>query len=229
MVRLSGQLKGIFIKASFNEVTATDLLKITDSAPRSILKALSTFDDATLDKLTTDQVLALYEIVSYIESFDESIMYLPYSFTPPQVDIAGSTFEKCELAKLHAQSKVPYYILYPQLVGIYLGQDHLRGCAVECLAKGAIIFQELGNFLDRFKDLGGDEPNEDQQEAGIESLHSFGSYGIVETIAMRYNCKPYDVYSWDAEEVYMDMLYQQAKSRYQDNLRDIEKRKNKSK
>jgi hypothetical protein len=48
----------------------------------------------------------------------------------------------------------------------------------------------------------------------------------VESLATKYHVRPYDVYQWSAEEVYLDLTYQLAKSRYQENLREIENRKN---
>lgn len=229
MVKLSGLLKGSSIKTSFKELTVQDLRSIKNHTPREVIAALSDIPKAKLLQLDTDQILALYELVSFVEDIEDALQYIPLDIKLPDIDTGSDTFEKCELSKIKAQELKQYYLLLPELVRIYLGEDHLKGLAIECLAKGAVILENLNSFLERFKDLGGDKPNDDQQEAGIESLHSFGTYGIVESIAQRYNCKPYDVYQWSAEEVYMDMLYQQAKGRYQENLRDIDQRKNKSK
>lgn len=227
MVKLSGLLKGSSIKTSFSELTVQDLRSIKNHSPLEVIAALSDIPPAKISELNTDQILALYTLVSFVEEIDEALQYIPANIQLPEIDTAAATFEKCELAKIKAQSIKEYYLLLPELVRIYLGEDHLTGPAIECLAKGAVILEDLSRFLERFKDLGGDQPNEDQQEAGIEALHSFGTYGIVESIAQRYHCKPYHVYQWSAEEVYMDMLYQQAKGRYQENLREIDKRKNK--
>jgi hypothetical protein len=229
MVKLSGLLEGNTIKTSFKELTVQDLRKIKNHAPREVIAALSDIPQAKILQLDTDQILALYELVSFVEDIEDSLQYIPANIKLPYIDTAAESFEKCELAKMKAQSIKQYYLLLPELIRIYLGEDHLKGSAIECLAKGAVILDNLNSFLERFKELGGDKPNDDEMEAGIEALHSFGTYGIVEGIAQRYHCKPYDVYQWAAEEVYMDMLYQQAKNRYQENLRDIESRKNKSK
>ena len=229
MVKLKGLLEGNIIKTSFSEITVADLRRIKNSAPIDVILALSDIPLGKLLKLNTDEILALYELVSFIEDVEDALQYIPANIKIPEIEVGSETFEKCELAKMKAGDLKEYYRLIPELVRIYLGEDHLSGSAIDCLAKGAVILESLNSFLIRFKDLGGEDPTEEQQEAGIEALHSFGTYGIVEGIAQRYYCKPYDVYNWEAEEVYMDMLYQQAKGRYQENLRDIEARKNKSK
>ena len=229
MVKLSGILEGSYIKTSFKELTVQDLRSIKNHTPIEVIAALSDIPQAKILQIDTDEILALYELVSFVEDIEDALQYIPSDIKLPDIDTVSDTFEKCELAKIKAQEIKQYYRLLPELVRIYLGEEHLKGSAIECLAKGAVILENLNSFLERFKDLGGDKPNEDQHEAGIEALHSFGTYGIVESIAQRYHCKPYDVYQWSAEEVYMDMLYQQAKARYQENLMDIERRKNKSK
>lgn len=225
MVKLNGLLEGNTIKTSFKELTVADLRRIKNHSPREVILALSDIPQEKLFKLNTEQILSLYELVAFIEDIDEALEYVPADLSIPEIDTGSESFEKCELAKMKAQSIKHYYLLLPEIVRIYLGEDHLQGSAIECLAKGAVILENLNSFLERFKDLGGEDPTEEQQEAGIEALHSFGTYGIVEGIAQRYHCKPYDVYQWSAEEVYMDMLYQQAKGRYQENLREIENRK----
>jgi hypothetical protein len=226
MVRLSGILANHSIKTSFKELTVEDIRRIKNHTPREVISALSDIPIAKLQRLDTSEILGLYELVSFIEDIDEALAYIPSNIQIPEIDTASETFEKCELAKLKAQQYKQYYLLLPEMVRIYLGEDHLKGPAIECLAKGAVILEDLNKFLERFKELGGEEPEDAQVEAGIEALHSFGTYGIVESIAAKYHCKPYDVYQWQAEEVYMDMLYQQAKTKYQENLREIENRKN---
>jgi hypothetical protein len=227
MVKLNGLLANHTIKGSFKQLTVEDIRRIKNHSPREVICALSDIPMEKLQRLDTSDILALYEIVSFIEDIDEALSYIPSNIQIPEIDVASESFEKCELAKLKAQQYKQYYLLLPEIVRIYLGEEHLKGSAIECLAKGAVILEDLNKFLERFKDLGGENPDESQIEAGIEALHSFGSYGIVESIASKYHCKPYEVYQWQAEEVYMDMLYQQAKNRYQENLREIENRKNK--
>ena len=227
MVKLNGMLANHSIKTSFKELTVEDIRKIKNHTPKEVIFALSDIPINKLQRLDTGQILGLYELVSFIEDIDEALSYIPSDIKIPEIDTGSESFEKCELAKIKAQNIKQYYLLLPEIVRIYLGEEHLKGSAIECIAKGAVILENLNKFLDRFKDLGGEDPDDGQIEAGIEALHSFGTYGIVESISSKYKCKPYDVYQWHAEEVYMDMLYQQAKNKYQENLREIENRKNK--
>lgn len=215
-----------FIKTSFRSVTVEDLLKIKTGTPRDVLAALSSLTPEEVAALTTEEVLALYELVSYVDDPAEIALALPPDYAPPAIDVASASFEKAELAKLKiSQIKTPLRLL-PELVRIYLGADCLTGPAAVCLATGALILQDLTELFERFKDLAGEKPTEDQEEAGIAALHTFGPYGIVESISAKYHVRPYDVFKWTAEEVYLELTYQLAKSRYQENLRDIENRKN---
>lgn len=226
MAKLKTKPPTNFIKASFSQVTATDLLAIKDDTPRAVIVALTSLTAAEAARLSADDVAALYEILSYLTDPAEIALALPPDFEPPQIDVAGETFEKLELAKLRmSQFKAPYR-LFPALVGVYLGEEALRGPAAVCLATGALLLQQLNAFFERFKDLAGEKPSEDQTEAGIDALHSFGPYAIAEGIAAKYGQRPYDVFQWSAEEIYLELTYQMAKSKYQDNLREIEKRKN---
>jgi hypothetical protein len=223
----SGKLPAAnFIKTCFKTVTVEDLLRIKAGTPRAILAALSSLTPEELRKLKSEEVLALYELVSYIDDPAEIALALPPDYAPPAFDVASASFEKAELAKIKiGQLKEPYRLL-PELVRIYLGADYMTGPAAVCLATGALILQDLTELFERFKDLGGEKPTEEQEEAGIAALHTFGPYGIVESIAAKYHVRPYDVFQWSAEEVYLELTYQLAKSRYQENLREIENRKN---
>lgn len=225
MVKLNGLLKGNIIKTCYREVTVEDLRKIKEPTPRNILIALSDIPADKVRKLSSEDVLALYELVSFLDDPAEALAAVPLSIELPDVDVASATFEKAELAKLKIEKLKEPYRLFPELVRVYFGEGLLTGPAINCLALGAIIYQDLNQLFKRFKDLAGEAPTDEQVEAGIEALHTFGPYGLAESIAAKYSCRPYDVFQWSAEEVYLELTYQQAKSRYQDNLREIEKRK----
>lgn len=226
MVRLNGLLKKNTIKTSFSEVTVADLLKIKEHTPREVLAALSDIPAETLRRLSSEDVLALYELVAFVEDVSEIALCLSPTVELPEVDIAAATFEKLELAKKRTEQVKRPYRLFIELVRVYYGEEFLAGPAVPCLALGAWIFQGLNAFFERFKDLAAEPPTEEEEEAGIEALHSFGPYGIAENLAAKYGAKPFEVFQWTAEEVYLELTYQLAKNRYQDNLREIEKRKN---
>jgi hypothetical protein len=213
-----------FIKTSFNQVTVADLLAIEQESPRGIVAALSSLTPRQAARLTETEVLVLYEIVSFIDDPLEIALALPTDWQPPEIDVAAESFEKAELAKIKmGQFKAPYRLL-PALAGVYLGEPDLTSPAAPLLAAGAMILEQLTELFKRFKDLVGEEPTDDQKEAGIEALHTFGPYAIVEGIADKYKVRPYEVFKWSAEEVYLELTYQLAKSRYQENLRDIERR-----
>lgn len=224
MVTLQIKKRKINIRTSFKDVTDKDLAKIIDTSPRDILQALSDAPSGTFLSLTSEEISALYPLISFLERPEEAGLYLPSTFSPVEVDIASESFEKIELAKRAGQTyKKPFQVL-PELARIYYGEDPQRPAA-EAFALGALVLDQMNTFYERFKDLSGDPPDEDQVEAGIESLHTFGPYGIAESIAERYGCRPLEVFNWTAEEVYLNMLYSQAKNKYQQNLREIEKRK----
>lgn len=217
--------KANFIKTSFNAVTVEDLLKIRKHTPREVVAALSSLTPEEVRALSTEEVLALYELVSYLDDVSEIALSLPPDFDAPDVDVAGASFYKAELAKRCVSDFKQPYRLFIELVRVYFGEDLLSGPAVPVLALGALILQDLNALVERFKDLGAEAPTEDEEEAGVKALHSFGPYGMAESIAAKYHVRPYDVFEWSAEEVYLELTYQLAKSRYQENLREIERRK----
>lgn len=213
------------IKNSFNHVTAEELRAIPKHTPREVIAALSGITRDEAYRLSSEVVLALYELYSFLDKVEEAANYVPADWQPPSVDVAGETFEKIELAKKAMSAGYAPYRLLIELVVIYYGEDAIKGKAAPVLALGALILQDLNQFFERFKDLAGQPPSEDEEEAGVEALHSFGPYGIAENLASKYGGKPYDIFGWSAEEVYLELTYQLAKSRYQENLRDIERRK----
>ncbi len=213
------------IKNSFKTVTAEDLLKISRHTPREVIAALSGLTAEEVAALSSEAVLALYELFSYLDDVTEAALAVPANWAPPAVDVAAASFEKAELAKRALASGVAPYRLFLELVRIYHGAAYVTGPAAPLLALGALIYQDLNALFERFKDLAGEPPNEDEVEAGVEALHSFGPYGIAENLAGKYGCKPYDVFKWSAEEVYLELTYQLAKNRFQENLREIERRK----
>jgi hypothetical protein len=225
MVKLNVSQKVVTIKTSWTEVTAADLLGIKRDNPRAVIEALSTLTGEEVRALDSGQVLALYELVSFIDDLEDLAANVAPGVELPDVDIAGGTYERAEVGRLRLTDYKKPYLLFPALVKVYYPDRLQDFTAVELMALGALIFAELTKLFERFKDLKGEPPTEDQEEAGISALHTFGTYAIVEGVASRYGCKPYDVYQWAAEEVYIDLLYQQTKAAYQENLRNIERRK----
>jgi hypothetical protein len=217
--------KKSFIKRCFSQVTIDDLLSIDQHTPRQVIKALSSLTESEVNNLTSDEVFVLYELVGFIDDLNEVGYVLPLDFTPPNIDVAGGTFEQVERSKIKASENKAPYRLFLDLVNIYFPDQYLTGLAAPALAIGALIYEDLTNLLNRFKDLASEKPTDEEEEAGVSALHTFGPYGICESIATRYGIRPYEVFNWTAEEVYLDLTYQMAKSRYQDNLRAIEKRK----
>ncbi len=213
-----------FIKISFKQITVADLLAIEQESPRGIVAALSSLTPRQAARLTETEVLALYEIVSFIDDPLEIALALPPDWQPPEIDVTTDSFEKAELAKIKMGQFKASYRLLPALAGVYLGEPDLTGPAAPLLAAGAIVLDQLASMFERFKDLQGEGPTDEQKEAGIEALHTFGPYAIAEGIADKYKVRPYDVFQWSAEEVYLELTYQLAKSRYQENLREIERR-----
>lgn len=224
MVTVNVRSQRTTIKASYRELSAADLAAIAEPSPRAILQALSDAPLGTFAELSAEEIAALWPLVSWIEDPAEAAAYLRPGFDPDPVDVAAETFEKMELAKRLADIHKRPFKLLPELCRVYYGEDPQRPAA-EAMALGALVLDQLNAFFERFKDLAGEPPSEEEKEAGIDALHSFGPYGIAESIGSRYGVKPMDVFKWSAEEVYLDLLYSQAKSRYQDNLREIERRK----
>jgi hypothetical protein len=217
----------IFIKTSFEQVTAQELLAIESHSPIDILCSLSGFDREYLEDLGSDQIIQLYSLVSYIDNIEEAYLYLPSTFEPVSVDVGADTFERAEVAKniINSNRTQPYKASI-LIAETYLGSEVLTKPVPELLTIGAIIIQSLAELFERFKDLAsGGDPTDEEIEAGIESLHSFGTYGICENIASKYKCKPFEVYQWEAEAVYLELTYQLAKNKYQENIREIERRK----
>lgn len=227
MVTLRSQQGKNFIKTSFSELTGFDLQRIKDSTPKSLVLALSDFSEVQVNQMDSTSLIALYELVSFVTNIEDAIYSAPLTIQLPDIDVASNTYQKAELAKIKAISISENYRLFPELARIYFGEEYLQNSAILCLIVGGLIWKDLDQLFERFKDLAGEKPSEEQLEAGIDSLHTFGTYGVVEALASRYNCRPYDVYEWSAEEVYLELTYQQAKNRYTENLRGIEDRKNK--
>jgi hypothetical protein len=225
-VKLSGPLSGAYMKGSYKDLTVEDLKAIKGDAPRDLIAALCGVPRGLIDRIGTADVLALYEIAQFVEDPAEIAAALRPGDYLPEPDIANAAWQKVELARLRASTHKSRARLLPELVRIFYGPELLTGPAAPCMALGAMILNGLVLFLERFKDLGGEKPTDEQLEAGVESLHSFGPYAIADQLGEKYGVRPYEIFDWAAEEVYMSLLFDQAKSKYQQNFSDIERRKN---
>lgn len=224
-IKLKGIPGGITIKTSYDEISTADLLRVEGDSPRDLIAALCGAPTSALLKVASEDIVALYEIARFVEDPNDIAAGLRPGDDIAEPDIPAATWQTVELLRARATDLKSLARLLPELAKIYYGPEGLEGSAALVMARGASVLSGLSSFLERFKDLGGEAPTEAQKEAGIEALHSFGPYAIADQIGEKYGVRPYEVFDWAAEEVYMSLLFSQAKDRYSKNYSDIERRK----
>ena len=211
----------ISIKTCYEDCTLSDLAKID----AGIVYALTDCQKEVYEKLIPEYQDSIIILLDFVYDTDNLILPSPEKL----IEVGDESFLKIERSKqIIGQGKDHYYTL-PAICELYLGEDWIKANdrkVLKVFGQGIQIFESIKVFLDRHKDLQGEPETEDEQEAGVESIKSFGSFGLVYDMT---DGKPWlfdTLLNCTAESVYMSMRYSSAKGRYEKNLLDIMRRRN---
>jgi len=226
MVKVNVAHSKISIKTCYEDCTIADLDKLAtyEYQQRGLIECFTDLPYTDFEKLLPEYQQAILVLLEWVN--DNEYVNLPDP--EKNISVGDESFGKIEMAKQVIGEGKPHYYILPNLCHIYLSDEWVsKSDVLKVFAQGVQIFESITVFLERHKDLGESEPDtEDQIEAGIEALRSFGSFGLMYSLT---EGKPwmYDtLLSCTAESVYMTLRYSKAKSMYEENLVKIDKRKN---
>lgn len=97
--------------------------------------------------------------------------------------------------------------------------------AIEVLPKGVFFLTCINKFLEEFKRLQDYTPSVEEEEAGVDDLQKFGSFGTAVQLARKYGKTHDEILAMPAREVYTTLLYDFEQSEVEKRLNQIRSRK----
>lgn len=220
MVRVEIAGKQYSIPSKVSEVKTRQLHSIRSDKPKEVIKALTDIPDELINRLQSEAVLSLYELLSFV-------------YEPPlspkmkeEVNVGSEAWIKLELTRQAMQVNVEPYIIV-EVSRIYFGDEVFDWSWELLYGQTAQIISSMSVFLERYKELTkDDEPDPDQLEAGIKGLESFGVGAIRYSLAQGDVTKYEQIEQMSAESIYFTLLYEKAKNEYTERLKEIYDRQN---
>ena len=208
------------VKNQWSDLTVKDLHGIKSIKPIDLVKSLSNIPSSLLQKLTESNLLALYQIVSFIEDTPIDIK------VKNEVNVAGESWKKLELTRSALKNSAPPFVAV-EVAGIYFGEEIFKWPIGLVYGQTYQILESLNVFLERYKELRDSDPyDEDQLEAGVKGLETFGVGAIRYSLANGDITKYAAIESMSAEDVYFTLLYEKGVNEYQKRLKQIYDRQN---
>lgn len=220
MIRVSIAGKNYTFKNQWSDLTVKDLHSINSVRPIDLIERLSNVSESTLKQIPESSLVALYQIVSFVEEVPPNIGI------KQSINVANESWKKLELTREALKKSAPPFVAV-EVSGIYFGEDVFNWPIGLVYGQTYQILDSLNVFLERYKELGNSEPyDEDQLEAGVQGLESFGVGAIRYSLAKGDVTKYEAIESMSAEDVYFTLLYEKGVNEYQKKLKDIYDRQN---
>jgi len=219
MITITINEKKYNVKTCFEELTISEYLNYltVQSQPAIMRLSKATGVPITdLQKLTLAGLGALAQAVEYIENSEVlSTMCADYKGK----DVSVESYGKVEQAKglLTGEN---YLQNLPQVVEIYTGEP----TPTDVITAWPVCFwylDSLTKFFDRFKELNNYQYEDDEIEAGVETLEPFKHWPVVFKIGKERGMTNDQVLELSAVEVYTEMLYNYRAAEYEKSLTKI--------
>lgn len=114
---------------------------------------------------------------------------------------------------------------FDKVLQILCGENISEMNAIEVLPKGVFFLTCINKFLEEFKRLGDYTPSVEEEEAGVDELNKFGSFGTAVQLARKYGKTHDEILAMPAREVYTTLLYDFEQSEVEKRLHQIRSRK----
>lgn len=220
MISITISGKKYSVKNQWSDLTVKDLHGIKSIKPIDLVHSLSNIPPSLLEQLPESNLLALYQIVSFVEDAPTDIR------VKHEVNVANESWKKLELTRSALKIASPPFVAV-EVAGIYFGDKIFNWPISLVYGQTYQILESLNVFLERYKDLGDSDPyDEDQLEAGVQGLESFGVGAIRYSLAKGDVTKYAAIESMSAEDVYFTLLYEKGVNEYQKRLKNIYDRQN---
>lgn len=207
-------------KNQWSDLTVKELHTIKSVKPIDLIQILSNVPESILKQIPENSLVALYQIVSFVEDVPPNIDIKQH------VNVANESWKKLELTREALKNSSPPFVAV-EVAGIYFSEEIFKWPIGLVYGQTYQILDSLNVFLERYKELGNSEPyDEDQLEAGVQGLESFGVGAVRYSLAKGDVTKYEAIESMSAEDVYFTLLYEKGVNEYQRRLKDIYDRQN---
>lgn len=211
-IRLGGWL--FKVKNKWPEVTFEEAQRLANTDQYQIRERVKILISPGLPdslKVNNDHLLALYEICSFVQDIPELV---PNTIEVP--DVKTWPFKVFEFAR-HAITKHPEELAlsFPRITEV-LDLDKSKYLEV-----GAKAVDMINIFTSEWAQWGifdESEPSQEELNAGIERLQSFGVFGMIDRLATKYGVTPEEVENWPTQSVFMKWVYLLEESNFQAEL-----------
>lgn len=217
------------VKTEWSEINPDELKECKDF--KDELKCLTTVPHEIIDKATNKQLWPIYTLLSFIDDMDN----VPYEEALIKYDnegkeemrgIAYGPYDDFESAKGMLTVDCKPYCKWINAARVYFAEEKNP---VRLIALGVSIVNQISIFLENYKDMINDPPDEDAIQAGVEDLSAFGMIGTALELAGGDMLKMPIILKKPAIRVYTILHYNWRKSKYQERLFNIRHPKNKPK
>jgi len=208
------------IPTSFEDVTPKQLHELPDTKPKTLISELTDISHELIEKMTSEQVVQLDTLLSFVHEQPNELLI------KEEVSVGKKEWIHLEMTKQALETKNEPFIAV-EVARRYFGEEVFDWSPALVYGQTAQILHSLSLFLERYKELNDSDPyDDDQLEAGVKGLESFGVGAIRYALAKGDVTKYEEVEKMSAEAVYFTLLYEKAQSEYSSRLKEIYDRQN---
>lgn len=212
----------IRIKQEWSEVTYQEALDLYNTENNELHKRLSILSDIPSPEhlnLYPDSVLALYEIVSFVEEIPE-VVKAKERIKDSIAFISEWTFAEFETAR-------QLLLKHPEQPALCMAKlAEIKGKGANYLEIGCHALDGIFGFMNHYAAFGifdEVEPQDEEIEAGIERLQLFGVYPIAKTLGKAFGKLPREIEQEPVGWVIKEWVHTLEEAKYQNNLNQINK------
>ena len=208
------------IPTSFNDITPRELHKLPDTKPKTLIAHFTDISQDIIEKMTADQIIQIQTLLNFIEDQPHNLQI------KEEISVQSKEWIKLEMTKQALETKNEPFIAV-EVSRRYFGDQVFDWPFSLIYGQTAQILHSLSLFLERYKELNDSDPyDDDQLEAGVKGLESFGVGAIRYALSKGDVTKYEQVENMSAEAVYFTLLYEKAQSEYSKRLKQIYDRQN---
>lgn len=205
------------IKQEWSEVSYQEALALYETEGNELHKRLSILSDMPGPEhlnLYPDSVLALYEIVSFIEEIPEIVK------AKDNIEDSIAFVSQWSFAEFEAARQI--LLRHPDTPALCMAKlAELKDRGDNYLEIGCHALDGIFGFMNHYAAFGifdEEEPKEEELEAGIERLQLFGVYPITKTLGKAFGKLPREIEKEPVGWVIKEWVHTLEEAKYQENL-----------
>lgn len=168
-----------------------------------------------VDSLSASQIVSLMPLLEFINDIPDKLD------VKREVKVGSESWKKFEIARQKTKREKQYYIAF-DICEVYFGDEIWSWSLSLIYGQCLQILDSMSVFLERYKDLNNDKGySEDEIDAGVEELETFGVGAIRHGLANGDITKFEAIENMDAETVYFTLLYNKAVANYNERYKEV--------